>query len=71
MNDHVDIGGGLAVQYGAVVTKELEEGTTHVVDTGNMASDRLQWAREHSRHAVSVRWLYASGAYLLLPQRAS
>ena len=48
-------------QLGAEVADAPSEATTHVVAARDR-TDKVLWARQHARHAVSPLWLQSCGA---------
>lgn len=46
---------------GAVCHAKVSDDTTHVISTAQ-DTDKMHWAKRHSRHMVSPNWLYVSGS---------
>ena len=51
----------MCAQLGAEVADAPSEATTHVVAARDR-TDKVLWARQHARHAVSPLWLQSCGA---------
>ena len=54
---------GVWMQLGATCHAKVTDDVTHVVASA-MDTDKMHWAKRHTRHRVSVNWLYVSGMNL-------
>lgn len=50
----------LATQLGATCHTKIRDDVTHVVSTAK-DTNKMHWAKQHSRHRVSPNWLFVSG----------
>ena len=55
----------MRLQMGAVCHAKVNDDITHVVSTAQ-DTDKMHWAKRHSKHMVSPNWVFVSGKFLLL-----